>query len=57
LGYKQYIPKKRRRFGIKLYKLCDSKGYAYDMIIYLGKQHANAAENVTTRHGTVLNLI
>jgi hypothetical protein len=25
--FKQYIPKKRKRFGIKMFKLCDSTGY------------------------------
>jgi hypothetical protein len=25
--FKQYIPKKHKRFGIKVYKLCDSRGY------------------------------
>jgi hypothetical protein len=28
---RQFIPKKRKRFSIKLYKLCDSLGYTYDM--------------------------
>ena len=32
----QYIPKKHKRFGIKIYKLCDSLGYTYDMSVYLG---------------------
>jgi len=27
--FKRYIPKKRRRFGIKMFKLCDSTGYIY----------------------------
>ena len=25
------IPKKRKHFGIKIYKLCDESGYTYDM--------------------------
>ena len=29
--FKQYIPKKRKRFCIKMFKLCDSTGYTYDM--------------------------
>ena len=28
---KQYIPKKHKWFGIKLYRLFDSKGYTYNM--------------------------
>jgi hypothetical protein len=35
--FKQYIPKKHTQFGIKLCKLCDSKGYIYHMTVYLGK--------------------
>jgi hypothetical protein len=27
--FRQYIPKKHKRFGIKIYKLCDEKGYTY----------------------------
>lgn len=38
LGWKQYIPLKRARFGIKTYMLCESKsGYVWNMIIYTGK--------------------
>jgi hypothetical protein len=35
--FKQYIPKKHRRFGIKLCRLCSSKGYTYNMTVYLGE--------------------
>ena len=38
--FEQYIPKKRKRFGIKMFKLCDSTGYTYDMKVYLGKDRA-----------------
>lgn len=38
LAWKQYIPLKRARFGIKLYCLCESKsGYLFSHIIYTGK--------------------
>lgn len=38
LGWKQYIPLKRARFGIKSYLLCESKsGYVWSFIIYTGK--------------------
>ena len=36
--YWQYIPKKHKRFDVKIYKLCDSLGYTYGMSMYLGKQ-------------------
>jgi hypothetical protein len=37
VDFKQHIPKKYKCFGIKIYKLCDSKGYMYNMRVYLGK--------------------
>jgi len=33
--FRQYIPKKRKRFGVKIYKLCDKTGYTYDMAVYV----------------------
>ncbi|XP_054274551.1 piggyBac transposable element-derived protein 4-like [Macrosteles quadrilineatus] len=39
LSYIQFNPSKRARFGIKIYKLNDSKtGYCYDFKIYTGKE-------------------
>lgn len=36
--FKQYIPSKRHRFGIKFFVLCDCEtGYILDFIIYTGK--------------------
>ncbi|GBO32852.1 PiggyBac transposable element-derived protein 4 [Araneus ventricosus] len=38
LGYKQYLPKKTARFGIKFYQLCESSsGYIWNRLIYTGK--------------------
>jgi hypothetical protein len=53
----QYIPKKHKRFGIKIYKLCESLGHTYDMSVYLGKQRQNATTQITATHGTVLQVI
>jgi len=55
--FRKYIPKKHKRFGIKIYKLCDSLGYTYDMSVYLGKQRQNATAQITATHGTVLQVI
>ena len=55
--FRQYIPKKRKRFGIKIYKLCYSLGYTYDMSVYLGKQRQHATTEITATHGTVLQVI
>ncbi|XP_035216381.1 piggyBac transposable element-derived protein 4-like [Stegodyphus dumicola] len=38
LGWKQFIPSKRARFGIKLFQLCEAEsGYIWNSIIYTGK--------------------
>ena len=55
--FQQYIPKKHKRFGIKIYKLCDSLGYTYDMSMYLGKQRKHATVQITAKHRTVLQVI
>jgi len=39
LLFKQYIPLKRHRFGIKLFELIDSKThFLIDFIVYTGKE-------------------
>ena len=53
----QYIPKKHKRFGIKIYKLCDSLGYTYDMSVYLGKQRQHVTAQITATHRTVLQVV
>jgi len=35
--FKQYIQRKHKRFSIKMFKLCDSTGYTYNMNVYLCK--------------------
>jgi len=49
--------KKRKRFGIKIFKLCDSTGYTYDMKVYLGKDRQRTAQHVTATHATVTELM
>ena len=39
--FRQYIPKKRKHFGIKIYKLCDESGYTYNMEVYVLKTHTH----------------
>jgi len=55
--FRQYAPKKHKRFGIKIYKLCDALGYTYDMSVYVGKQRLLATQEIKATHGTVLELI
>ena len=54
--FRQYIPKKRKRFGIKIYKLCDEVGYTCAMRVYLGKDSQSATDDMTTPHSTVRHL-
>ena len=38
LGWVQYLPLKRARFGIKYYMLCESSsGYVWNFMIYTGQ--------------------
>jgi hypothetical protein len=41
------IPYKQKRFGIILYKLCDSRGNTYDMSIYLREECVDAVADVS----------
>ena len=54
--FRQYIPKKRKRFGIKIYKLCDEAGYTCGMGVYLGKDSRSATDDMTATHATVRRL-
>lgn len=38
LSFLQYIPGKRHKYGIKLFKLCVTEGYTYSIKIYGGKE-------------------
>ena len=39
LAFKQYIPLKRARFGIKCFMLCEDSGYTFKFKIYTGKEN------------------
>ena len=54
--FRQYIPKKRKCFSIKIHKLCDESGYTYDMKVYLGKDSHFATDNMTATHANVRHL-
>lgn len=60
LSFKQYIPSKRNRFGIKSYMLCDCKtGYVQDIIVYCGRSTTieNAATGIGKSGAIVLSLL
>lgn len=49
LSFRQYNPRKRHRYGIKLYKLCANKGYTWQFSVYIGQDISpdwSASENV-----------
>ena len=54
--FRQYIQKKRKRFNIKMYKLCDKSGYTFDMRVYLGKESHSATYDMSAAHATVRHL-
>jgi hypothetical protein len=54
--FREYIPKKHKHFGIKIFKLCGAAGYTYDMTVYLGKDKTRGHQDLTTTHATVRDL-
>ena len=54
--FRLYIPKKRKHFCIKIYKLCDESGYTYYMRVYLGRDSHSATDDMTATHATVRQL-
>ena len=54
--FRQYIPKRRKLFGIRIYKLCDELGYTYDMRVYLDRDSHSASDDMTATHATVRHL-
>ena len=59
LSFKQYIPSKRARFGIKLFSLCEDSGYLWNSFLYLGKTAAgddeqHALENRIEKTGLIV---
>jgi hypothetical protein len=53
VNFKQYTPKKHKRFGVKIYKLCNISGYTYNMDVYLRKNRTRATADMTSTHATV----
>uniref|UniRef100_S4P9J6 PiggyBac transposable element-derived protein 4 n=2 Tax=Pararge aegeria TaxID=116150 RepID=S4P9J6_9NEOP len=48
IAFMQYIPGKRHKYGIKLFKICDDDGYTYDLIVYEGKRTTSTTQNVSS---------
>ena len=49
LSFKQYIPCKRARFGIKLFSLCEDSDYLWNFFVYLGKTTINENQHQLER--------
>jgi len=56
VSFTQYIHKKCRYFGIKIFKLCDLTGYTYDMKVYVRKDRQRTAQHLTAIHAIVTKL-
>jgi len=41
LKFKQYIPGKAHKYGVKLFKICEKNGYTHDLQVYAGKNQVN----------------
>jgi hypothetical protein len=39
LSFRQYVPGKAHKYGVKMYKVADTNGYTWDFMIYTGKQN------------------
>ncbi|KAL7644748.1 UNVERIFIED_CONTAM: hypothetical protein RMT77_004561 [Armadillidium vulgare] len=44
LIFRQYIPQKAHKYGIKLFKLCTTEGYTYNFSVYSGKPEGEVRE-------------
>jgi hypothetical protein len=42
LSFKQYIPGKAHKYGVKMYKLAGTNGYVWNYLIYTGEQDSTA---------------
>jgi hypothetical protein len=54
--FKQYISKKHKFFGIKIYKLCTTTSYSYSVSVYL-KDWQSATQTMTATHVKVRSRI
>jgi hypothetical protein len=55
LLFKQYIPGKAHKYGVKMYKLADINGYTWNFVIYTGQQDPMAG--LGHAEAVVMNLL
>lgn len=56
LVFRQFLPKKANKYGVKLFKLCDSKAYTYTIKVYSGKG-SNVTPDLLMGTSVVLELL
>ncbi len=56
LSFRQYIPSKRHKYGIKLFKLCLPHGYTHKLKVYVGKEDSNEDESLMVSERVVMEL-
>ena len=54
LLFKQYIPGKAHKYGVKIYKLAATNGYTWNFMVYTGKQDPTVGSGQA--HSVVVNL-
>ena len=54
--FRHCMPNKGKGFGMKIYKLCDSNGYTYDLKVDLRKDRQSTAQRSMAAHAIVTEL-
>lgn len=57
LLFRQYMPGKSAKYGIKLFKICDPEGYTYKLSVYAGKNDPNDKNSLRHSDKVVMNLM
>jgi len=53
--FRQYIPGKRHKYGIKLYIVCEPSGYVWNVLVYSGK--SDPISGLAHAESTVMKLV
>ena len=51
--FRQYFPKKRKRFGVKIYEFCGLSVYTCELRVYLGRDSHSVTDDMTATQATV----
>ena len=51
LNFKQYIPNKRSRFGVRFFSLCNESGYLWNTYVYVGRDTRDEDSNLIKQLG------